>query len=104
MPATSQRIIEVWVVMPERTLLLDIAGPLEVLRRANVEQQSLRFTVRYVGSCTRVSSSVGLTLSNIELPPTALPAEAIVIVPGSADRIAFADDPPQSSVDRDERA
>ena len=30
--------IAVYVVLPERTLLLDVAGPLEVLRVANREQ------------------------------------------------------------------
>lgn len=103
MPQIALKIIDVWVVIPERTLLLDIAGPLEVLRRANVEQQALNFTVHYIGSNAQVSSSVGLALSNIEPFPHVLPQDAIVIVPGSADRIAFAEDPKQSSVDEDEK-
>ncbi|HEY2685989.1 MAG TPA: helix-turn-helix domain-containing protein [Steroidobacteraceae bacterium] len=100
----TAKIIEVWVVIPERTLLLDIAGPLEVLRRANVEQQALKFVVHYIGTNERVSSSVGLTISNIQPFPPILPSDAIVIVPGSADRIAFGDDPPQVFVDSDEQA
>lgn len=96
------KLIEVWVVLPERVLLLDISGPLEVLRRANAEQCSLRFIVRYVGSNSRVISSVGIPLSDIAPFPTRLPEDAIVVVPGSADRIDFAEDMPQSAVDHDE--
>ena len=43
------RRIPVFVVIPPRLLLLDIAGPLEVLRQANRQQNSVRFEVRYVG-------------------------------------------------------
>jgi transcriptional regulator GlxA family with amidase domain len=96
--------IEVWVVLPERVLLLDIAGPLEVLRRANAEQRVLRFIVRYIGANSRVTSSVGLPLTDIAPFPARLPEEAIVVVPGSADGIAFAEDTPLSAVDHDEEA
>jgi transcriptional regulator GlxA family with amidase domain len=40
--------ITVYVVLLQRTLLLDVAGPLEVLRVANREQQKIRFEVHYV--------------------------------------------------------
>jgi transcriptional regulator GlxA family with amidase domain len=96
--------IEVWVVLPQRVLLLDIAGPLEVLRRANAEQRALQFVVRYIGANSRVTSSVGLSLPDIAAFPAQLPEEAIVIMPGSADRIAFAEDTLQSEVDHDEEA
>jgi hypothetical protein len=39
------RHIPVFVVVPPRVLLLDIAGPLEVLRRANLEQSVVRFDI-----------------------------------------------------------
>jgi transcriptional regulator GlxA family with amidase domain len=98
------RLAEVWVVLPERLLLLDIAGPLEVLRRANVEQHSLQFVVHYIGAASRIVSSVGLPLSNIAPLPARLPEEATIIVPGSAGRVAFAQETPQFLVDRDEEA
>ena len=41
--------ISVYVVLLQRTLLLDAAGPLEVLRVANREQQDIRFEVHYIG-------------------------------------------------------
>ncbi|WLS05232.1 hypothetical protein [Shinella oryzae] len=36
-----QNPIPVFVVVPPRTLLLDVAGPMEVLRRANMEQAAV---------------------------------------------------------------
>ena len=45
---SEARVIPVYVVLPPRTLLLDVAGPLEVLRRANVIQDALRFDVRFL--------------------------------------------------------
>jgi transcriptional regulator GlxA family with amidase domain len=45
--------IPAYVVLPPRTLLLDIAGPLEVLRRANQEQTAVYVVSQFVGhSCT----------------------------------------------------
>src|SRR5258707_622129 len=99
----ESRCIDVWVVLPERVLLLDIAGPMEVLRRANVEQQALRFDVHYVGSNPSVLSSVGIPLGNIAALPSALPDGAMIIVPGSADQIAFAEDVDHAAVRQDER-
>ena len=54
---TEPRNIEVWVVLPARVLLLDIAGPMEVLRRANAEQRALQFVVRYIGANSRVTAA-----------------------------------------------
>lgn len=98
----APRAIDVWVVLPERVLLLDIAGPMEVLRRANVEQDALRFNVHYAGSKSRVMSSVGISLADIAPLPTSLPKGAMVVVPGSADKIAFSMDPGSVIVRQDE--
>jgi hypothetical protein len=98
MKKLKARSIDVWVVLPERVLLLDIAGPIEVLRRANVEQQAVQFNVRYAGSGRRVTSSVGIALADIAPFPDRLPAEAMIIVPGAADGIAFAEDADPVSV------
>ena len=70
--------------MPPRTLLLDVAGPLEVLRKANLVQDRICFAVSYVGPQPRVTSSIGLDLSGIAPLPAALPEDALVVVPGSA--------------------
>ena len=104
MMKAAPRTQEVWVVLPERVLLLDIAGPMEVLRRANVEQRALKFEVHYAGSSARAMSSVGIPLADIAPLPSTLPEGAIIIVPGSADNIAFAEDVSPAAVRQDERA
>ncbi|HEY8337538.1 MAG TPA: GlxA family transcriptional regulator [Tardiphaga sp.] len=77
--------IAVFVVVPPRVLLLDVAGPIEVLRKANLEQDVVRFTVRYVGPSSETGSSIGLGIAGIQPLPERLPDHALVIVPGSAD-------------------
>ena len=104
MMKTESRSLDVWVVLPERVLLLDIAGPMEVLRRANVEQNAIRFNVHYIGSSARAMSSVGIPLGDIAALPASLPPGAMIVVPGSADKIAFADEVNQAAVRQDERA
>lgn len=84
-PATGPRIIPVLMVVPPRALLLDIAGPMEVLRKANLEQDAVRFDVTYVGPASEASSSIGLSVTGIEPLPDALPDGALVAISGSAD-------------------
>src|SRR5258708_15810400 len=71
-------------VLPPRTLLLDVAGPIEVLRKANLEQAEVRFEVRYVGPSPEVTSSIGLVLAQIEPLPRQLPDGAMVVISGNA--------------------
>jgi transcriptional regulator GlxA family with amidase domain len=98
------RRVDVWTVLPERVLLLDIAGPMEVLRRANVEQDALQFNVQYIGSRSSVTTSVGVALADIAPLPKTLPDRAMIILPGAADQVAFAQDSDQAAVRQDERA
>lgn len=87
MTAHGQRRVPVFVALPPRTMLLDVAGPIEVLRKANLEQSAVRFDVRYVGPSSNVSSSVGLTLAGIEPLPERLPDDAFVILSGNASTV-----------------
>ena len=77
------RHVPVIVVLPARTLLLDVAGPLEVLRRANLIQDAVRFDVQYVGTVRSLVTSIGLTVSGIARLPPALPDGAMVVISGS---------------------
>jgi transcriptional regulator GlxA family with amidase domain len=77
--------ITVYVVLLQRTLLLDTAGPLEVLRVANREQQEIRFEVHYVGPEASIVSSIGITLAEIEPLPKTLPDAAMVVLSGDVD-------------------
>ena len=80
------RVIQVYVVVPPRLLLLDIAGPVEVLRCANFAQSAVRFEVRYVGPAATISTSVGLTLAAIEPLPDSVAEHAWIIVAGDVEQ------------------
>jgi transcriptional regulator GlxA family with amidase domain len=79
------RKIQVFVVLPPRVLLLDVAGPVEVLRRANQVQSDVRFEVHYVAASGTVHSSIGLPLSPVESLPERLPKAAWIVVAGDVD-------------------
>lgn len=77
--------IPVYVVVPPHVLLLDVAGPMEVLRKANLQQHAVHFTVNYVGPSSRVRSSIGLDVTGVEPLPEELPDGALVVISGAAD-------------------
>lgn len=89
MNATAPRRVPVFVVVPPRTLLLDVAGPVEVLRGANRMQDAIRFDVAWIGPRPRVTSSIGLVLADIALLPEVLPDDAMVLVSGNVAEVAF---------------
>ncbi|MFY8093013.1 MAG: GlxA family transcriptional regulator [Niveispirillum sp.] len=77
--------VPVYVVLPPRAMLLDVAGPTEVLRRAGVEQDGLAFALNFVGPLPEMASSVGLVLSHIAPLPDRLPPDAIIMLSGNID-------------------
>jgi transcriptional regulator GlxA family with amidase domain len=79
--------IEVYVVIPPRLLLLDVAGPLEVVRWANHVQTAVRFEVHYVGPSSSLQTSIGLTLTAIESLPDNLPRGAFVVLAGDVEKV-----------------
>jgi transcriptional regulator GlxA family with amidase domain len=81
------RRIAVFVVVPPRVLLLDIAGPLEVLRQANRVQSSVRFDVHYIGPTSSVRTSIGITLGTIEPLPSELPPQSWIVVAGDVEEV-----------------
>jgi transcriptional regulator GlxA family with amidase domain len=81
------RQIQVYVVLPPRLTLLDIAGPLEVLRRANREQNDVRFDVRYIGASRSILTSIGILVNSIEPLPAKLPDGAMIVVAGDVDKV-----------------
>jgi hypothetical protein len=87
MPSHRPRLIPVYVALPPRTMLLDMAGPLEVLRRTNLEQADVHFEVHYIGPSASVLTPIGITLSGIEPMPRSLPAEAIIMLAGNVDQV-----------------
>ncbi|PLR24896.1 AraC family transcriptional regulator [Caulobacter zeae] len=83
----SPAVIPVYVVLPPRTLLLDVAGPMEVLRRAAMEPGAPGFSVRYVAARSTIDSSVGLALAGLAPLPEVLPDGAMVVVSGNVDQV-----------------
>lgn len=77
--------IPIYVVVPPRLLLLDVAGPVEVLRKANLLQADVRFAVAYIGPAPNARSSIGLGVTGVEPLPERLPEAAFVVVSGAAD-------------------
>ena len=81
------RRIPVFVLVPPRLLLLDIAGPLEALRQANRVQSSVRFEVRYIGPSSSLQTSIGITLAAIEPLPQEIPPNSWVVLAGDVEHI-----------------
>jgi transcriptional regulator GlxA family with amidase domain len=79
----TPQIIPVYTLVPPDALLIDIAGPLEVLRYANKQQTSVRFDCHYIALQTSQTTSIGLTVSGLEPLPDRLPPNAMLIVSGS---------------------
>ena len=76
-------VIPVFILVPPDTLLIDIAGPLEVLRYANGEQDRVRFDYRYISAKPRQQTSIGLVLDGLDPLPETLPEQAILVISGS---------------------
>jgi transcriptional regulator GlxA family with amidase domain len=60
---------------------------MEVLRRANLEQNKVRFDVRYLGASPVVLTSIGIPLASIEPLPAELPSGAMIVVAGDVDEV-----------------
>jgi transcriptional regulator GlxA family with amidase domain len=104
MNSAAIRSIPVYVVLPPQTLLLDVAGPIEVLRKANQVQDRVRFDVSYVGPSRSVTSSIGLLLAGVEPLPETLPEDAIVVLSGDAEVILGAGAAPPADRESEEAA
>jgi transcriptional regulator GlxA family with amidase domain len=76
--------IHALVVLPPRLLLLDVAGPLEVLRLAGAMQNRVTFEVRYVAPVPNTRCSIGLDLAGASPLPNAVAEDALIFLPGSA--------------------
>jgi transcriptional regulator GlxA family with amidase domain len=83
-------------------MLLDVAGPVEVLRRANAIQEEVHFDVRYVGAKRTVRTSIGLDISGIGALPRTLPDDAVVVVAGDVEVVmGAATDKAQADADHE---
>ncbi len=99
----ARRRIPIQVVLPPRTLLLDLAGPLEVLRVADAAQDRVQFDIAYVAPDATIRSSVGLLLTGAGPLPPAVEEGAVILVPGASAR-AFGPAPDEPADTRAEAA
>lgn len=76
-------VVPVFTLLPPQALLIDVAGPLEVLRYANAEQQAIQFDCRYISAQPRQTTSIGLMLDGLEPLPDTLPLGAMLVISGS---------------------
>src|SRR4051794_17692120 len=74
--------IDVWFVLPPDLVLLDFAGPADAFRIAAARGAPFRLHVAAVESAA--STSLGLTLGNIEPLPDTIARDALLIVCGSS--------------------
>jgi len=77
--------IPVLVVLPPRALLLDVAGPVEVLRVAHSVQDRVVFDVAYTAPTDTTQSSIGLRLAGAGPLPVEIEDNAVVLVAGAAE-------------------
>lgn len=83
---STRRHVHVLAVLPPRVLLLDLAGPLEVLRVAGGLQDEIAFTVSYVAPRPSTRCSIGLDLAGAAGLPDRIEDGVLVFLPGSAVR------------------
>jgi transcriptional regulator GlxA family with amidase domain len=80
--------IDVLIVVPPRSLLLDVAGPAEAFRLANqqLERQGEagRFRLRFAGPQSEATTSVGLPLAQLESLPTTLTQPTWLLLVGQS--------------------
>ena len=96
--------IDVLIVVPPRSLLLDVAGPAEAFRLANqqLERQGEagRFRLRFAGPRAEATSSVGLPLAQLEPLPKTLPRPTWLLLVGqSSDTLRTPDAASRSTIE-----
>ena len=72
--------IDVWFVMLPGVLSLDMTGPAETFVLAGDA-----FRLHYIGPQPEVPTSIGLTMSGIQLLPDRLPEGSLLVLPGVSD-------------------
>lgn len=75
--------MDVWFALPPNLLLLDFAGPADAFRIAAA--CGAPFRVRVAAAEPVASTSLGVTLGNVEPLPAAIERESLLLVCGSSD-------------------
>ncbi|HEX3141181.1 MAG TPA: DJ-1/PfpI family protein, partial [Rhizobacter sp.] len=87
-PQEPDATIDILIVVPPRTLLLDVAGPAEAFRMANQQLArsgaARRFHLRYAGPQACAETSVGLQVAGLEPLPHGLDRPTWLVLLGQA--------------------
>lgn len=75
------------MILPPSVLLLDMAGPLEMLRIA--QQLGAPFTLHVVAPTAEVTTSLGIQITGLEPLPGKLIAGDLIIIPGVLDETVY---------------
>ncbi|WP_051213976.1 GlxA family transcriptional regulator [Maritalea myrionectae] len=76
--------IKTYFALGPNALMLDIAGPCEVLRGANMVQNQWRYEVQFVSATPNAPTSLGYALENVAPLPEHIEPDAMVVVCGNA--------------------
>jgi transcriptional regulator GlxA family with amidase domain len=97
-------VIDILFVIPPDALLLDIAGPAEAFRLANLHRarrgENERFRLRFAGPEPRVTTSVGMPIVELEPLPQALRSPTWTIVVGQPAAVAARATPAIEEIER----
>lgn len=79
-------LIDILFVIAPHSLLLDIAGPAEAFRLANLHREGLglpaRFRLRFAGPASTLATSIGLSLFDLEPLPDSFSSPTWVVLVG----------------------
>jgi transcriptional regulator GlxA family with amidase domain len=82
----NSSMVDLLFVIAPHSLLLDIAGPAEAFRLANLRRSErglpLRFRLRFAGAVPAMPTSVGLSLADLEPLPKVLKSRTWVVLVG----------------------
>jgi transcriptional regulator GlxA family with amidase domain len=83
---------DVYFLVLPKLVLLDLAGPAEAFRLAN-DRVPDSYQLHYVAASRTIQSAIGLQLGSLELLPTKLSEDAIVVVTGVSGSAVDFDEP-----------
>lgn len=78
--------MDIWFALPPNLVLLDFAGPADAFRIA--AQHGAPFRVRIAAVDGVASTSLGITLGNVEPLPESLAPDSLLVVCGASDEVA----------------
>jgi len=94
----AKSVIKTYFILGPVPLVMDFAGPSEVLRRVNMTQDKVFFDVEFVGLHNEIQTSIGLPLTNIKALPEKLDDDAMVIISGGASQMLGPEEQPAEAL------